>query len=163
MGFCGTAQINGKYRRLLSPYQPYRNRSFVLTTCGSGRLRISEKLNEQYRRVVRFLFLERKSRSEVKEPLAAVYGDYSFDGDCRRFTVLKRGATKGFMNTKPACNVKATPPRSKSFFEAGVKAITLAGIDKDCLRSIEQGLSSCESNSTKYHPYVLGKIIENNF
>ncbi|KAH1002126.1 hypothetical protein HUJ05_009503 [Dendroctonus ponderosae] len=146
MGFCGTAQINGKYRRLLSPYQPYRNRSFVLTTCGSGRLRISEKLNEQYRRVVRFLFLERKSRSEVKEPLAAVYG-----------------ATKGFMNTKPACNVKATPPRSKSFFEAGVKAITLAGIDKDCLRSIEQGLSSCESNSTKYHPYVLGKIIENNF
>jgi len=32
---------------------------------------------EQYRSVTRFLFLERKSRSEIKERLDAVYGDSS--------------------------------------------------------------------------------------
>ena len=35
---------------------------------------------EQYWLVIRFLFLERKSRSEIKEHLDAVYGDFSFDG-----------------------------------------------------------------------------------
>ena len=32
---------------------------------------------EQYRSVIRFLFLEGKSRSEIKEHLDAVYGDSS--------------------------------------------------------------------------------------
>jgi len=32
---------------------------------------------EQYRSVIRFLFLEGKSRSEIKERLDAVYGDSS--------------------------------------------------------------------------------------
>ena len=33
--------------------------------------------NEEYRSVIRFLFLEGKSRSEIKERLDAVYGDSS--------------------------------------------------------------------------------------
>jgi hypothetical protein len=36
-----------------------------------------EKEKEQYRSVIRFLFLEGKSRSEIKERLDAVYGDSS--------------------------------------------------------------------------------------
>jgi len=39
---------------------------------------------EQYRSVIRFLFLEGKSRSEIKERLDAVYGDFSFDGDSQK-------------------------------------------------------------------------------
>lgn len=35
------------------------------------------------------------------------------------------GTTNGFIKTKPACNVNATPARRISFFEAGVRAITL--------------------------------------
>ena len=34
-------------------------------------------VKEQYRSVIRFLFLERKSRSEIKERSNAVYGDSS--------------------------------------------------------------------------------------
>ena len=36
---------------------------------------------EQYWLVIRFLFLEGKSRSEIKERLDAVYNDFYFHGD----------------------------------------------------------------------------------
>jgi len=42
---------------------------------------------EQYRSVIRFLFLEAKSRSEIKERLDAVYGDSSVTRPPSRATV----------------------------------------------------------------------------
>jgi len=60
-------------RRLLSKFQPNRTRSFVLTACGTGRVR-GKMEEEQYGSETRFLFLEGKSRSEIK----------SFDGDCQK-------------------------------------------------------------------------------
>jgi hypothetical protein len=36
---------------------------------------------EQYRSVIRFLFLEGKSPCEIKERLDVAYGNFSFDGD----------------------------------------------------------------------------------
>jgi len=51
----------------------------MMDTSESADLKKMEK--EQYRSVIRFLFLEGKSRSEVKERLDAVYRLFSFDGD----------------------------------------------------------------------------------
>lgn len=43
---------------------------------------------EQYRSVIRFLFLEGKSRNEIKERLDAVYGDFSPSMDqLKQFTL----------------------------------------------------------------------------
>ena len=65
-------------RRLLSTFQSNRTRSFILTACGNGRVRgFYKNGKEQYQSVIRFLFLEGKSRSEIKERLDAVYGDSS--------------------------------------------------------------------------------------
>ena len=65
-------------RWLLSKFLSNRIRSFVLTACGNGRVRgIYKNEEEQYRSVIRFLFLEGKSRGVIKERLDAVYGDSS--------------------------------------------------------------------------------------
>ena len=50
---------------------------------------------EQYRSVIRFLILEEKSRSEIKERLDAVYGDYSPSMATvkNRFNEFQRGRT----------------------------------------------------------------------
>ena len=53
-------------------------RSFVLTACENGVSADFTKVEkEQYRSVIRFLFLEEKSSSEIKDRLDTVYGDSS--------------------------------------------------------------------------------------
>ena len=65
-------------RRLLSKLQSNRTRCFVLIACGNGRVReFYKKWKKQYRSVMRFLFLEGNSHSEIKKRLDAVYGDSS--------------------------------------------------------------------------------------
>ena len=68
-------------RRLHQKFQSNRTRSFVLTACGNERVRgfykNGKRAKEQYRWVIRFLFFEGISRSEIKERLDAVYGDSS--------------------------------------------------------------------------------------
>jgi len=67
---------------------------------------------EQYRSVTRFLFLERKSRSEIKERLDAVYGDSSPSMATvkNRFNEFQRGRTSVFDEPLPGA------PRSTSYF-----------------------------------------------
>jgi len=57
---------------------------------------------EQYRSVIRFLFLEGKSRSEIKERLDAVYGDSSPSMATIKnwFNEFQRGRTSVFDSTE---------------------------------------------------------------
>ena len=65
-------------RYFSSKFQLNRTRIFVLTACGNERVPGFYKMvKEQYLSVIRFLFLEGKSRSEIKERLNGVYGDSS--------------------------------------------------------------------------------------
>jgi len=65
---------------------------------------------EQYRSVIRFLFLEGKSRSEIKERLDAVYGDSSPSivtlKNC--FNEFQRGRTSVFDEPLPGAPKTAT-------------------------------------------------------
>ena len=55
-------------RRLLSKFQSNRTRSFVLSRVETGvSADFTTMEKEQYRSAIRFLFLEGKSRSEIKE------------------------------------------------------------------------------------------------
>ena len=58
---------------------------------------------EQYRSVIRFLFLEGKSRSEIKERLDAVYGDSSPSMAIVKnwFNEFQRGRTSVFDEPRP--------------------------------------------------------------
>ena len=58
---------------------------------------------EQYRSVIRFLFLEGKSRSEIKERLDAVYGDsYPSMATVKNwFNEFQRGRTSVFDEPRP--------------------------------------------------------------
>lgn len=58
---------------------------------------------EQYRSVIRFLFLEGKSRSEIKERLDAVYGDASPSMATVKnwFNEFQRGRTSVFDEHAP--------------------------------------------------------------
>lgn len=66
--------------------------------------------NEQYRSVIRFLFLEGKSRSEIKERLDAVYGDASPSMATVNnwFSVFQRGRTSVFDKPHPGAPKTAT-------------------------------------------------------
>ena len=70
-----------------------------------------EKEKEQCRSVIRFLFLEGKSRSEIKERLDAVYGDSSPSMATvkNRFNKFQRGRPSVLMS-------HARVPRKKIFF-----------------------------------------------
>ena len=59
---------------VVSKFQSNRTRNFVLTACGNGRVRGFYK---NRKRVIRFFFLEGKSRGEIKGRLGAVYGESS--------------------------------------------------------------------------------------
>ncbi|XP_039309549.1 protein GVQW3-like [Solenopsis invicta] len=65
---------------------------------------------EQYRLVIRFLFLERKSRSEIKERLDAVYGDSSPLMATVKdwFNEFQRGRTSVFEEPRPGAPKMAT-------------------------------------------------------
>jgi len=58
---------------------------------------------EQFRSVIRFLFLEGKSRSEIKERLDAVYGNYSPSVATVKnwFNEFQRGRTSVFDEPRP--------------------------------------------------------------
>jgi len=58
---------------------------------------------EQYRSVIRFLFLAEKSRREIKERLAAVYGDSSPSMATVKnwFNEFQRGRTSVFDEARP--------------------------------------------------------------
>jgi len=66
--------------------------------------------NEQYRSVTRFLFLEGKSRSEIKELLDAVYGDSSPSMATVKnwFNEFQRGRTSVFDEPRPGAPKTAT-------------------------------------------------------
>ncbi|XP_070855320.1 protein GVQW3-like [Drosophila suzukii] len=59
--------------------------------------------NEQYRFVIRFIFLEGKSRSEIKERLDAVYGDSSPSMTTVKnwFNEFQRGRSSVFDEPRP--------------------------------------------------------------
>lgn len=65
---------------------------------------------EQYRSVIRFLFLEGKSRSEIKERLDAVYGDSSPSMATVKnwFNEFQRGRTSVFDDPRPGAPKTAT-------------------------------------------------------
>ena len=65
---------------------------------------------EQYRLVIRFLFLEGKSRSEIKERLDATYGDSSPSMATVKnwFNELQRGRTSVFDEPRPSAPKTAT-------------------------------------------------------
>lgn len=65
---------------------------------------------EQYRSVIRFLFLEGKSRSEIKERLDAVYGDSSPSMATVKnwFNEFQRGRTSVFDEQRPGAPKTAT-------------------------------------------------------
>jgi len=65
---------------------------------------------EQYRSVIRFLFLEGKSRSEIKERLDAVYGDSSPSMATVKnwFNEFQRGRTSVFDEPRPGAPKMAT-------------------------------------------------------
>ena len=65
---------------------------------------------EQYRSVIRFLFLEGKSRSEIKERLDAVYDDSSPSMATVKnwFNEFQRGRTSVFDEPRPGAPKKAT-------------------------------------------------------
>lgn len=65
---------------------------------------------EQYRSVIRFLFLEGKSRSEIKERLDAVYGDSSRSMATVKnwFNEFQRGRTSVFDEPRPGAPKTAT-------------------------------------------------------
>jgi len=65
---------------------------------------------EQYRSVIRFLFLEGKSRSEIKERLDAVYGDSSPSMATVKnwFNEFQRGHTSVFDEPHPGAPKTAT-------------------------------------------------------
>jgi len=65
---------------------------------------------EQYRSVIRFLFLEGKSRSEIKERLDAVYGDSSPSMATVKnwFNEFQRGRTSVFDEPRPGAPKTAT-------------------------------------------------------
>jgi len=71
---------------------------------------------EQYRSVIRFLFLEGKSRCENKERLDAVYGDSSASmatvKNC--FNEFKRGRTSVFDEPRPGAPKTATTEDNKT-------------------------------------------------
>jgi len=62
---------------------------------------------EQYRSVIRFMFLEGKSRSEIKERLDGVYGDSS-PLLKNWFNEFQRGRTSVFDEPRPGAPKKAT-------------------------------------------------------
>ena len=64
-------------RRLLSKFQSNRTCRFVLTACGNGRICGFFKNGKRAISLMWFLFLERKSDSEIKERLDPMYGDPS--------------------------------------------------------------------------------------
>jgi len=65
---------------------------------------------EQYRSVIRFLFLEVKSRSEIKERLDAVYGDSSPSMATVKnwFNEFQRGPTSVLDGPRPGAPKTAT-------------------------------------------------------
>ena len=65
---------------------------------------------EQYRSVIRFLFLEGKSRSEIKERLDAVYGDSSPSMATVKnlFNEFQRARTSVFDEPRPGAPKTAT-------------------------------------------------------
>jgi len=65
---------------------------------------------EQYRSVIRFLFLEGKSRSEIKERLDAVYGDSSHSMATVKnwLSEFQRGRTSVFDEPRPGAPKTAT-------------------------------------------------------
>jgi len=74
---------------------------------------------EQYRSVIRFLFLEGKSRSEIKERFDAVYGDFSPSMATVKnwFNEFQRGRNSVFDEPRPGAPKMATTedknPRSR--------------------------------------------------
>jgi len=65
---------------------------------------------EQYRSIIRFLFLEGKLRSEIKERLDVVYGDSSPSMATVKnwFNEFQRGRTSDFDETRPGASKTAT-------------------------------------------------------
>jgi len=65
---------------------------------------------EQYRSLIRFLFLEGKSRIEIKERLDAVYGDSSPSMATVKnwFNEFQRGRTSVFDESRPGAPKSAT-------------------------------------------------------
>jgi len=65
---------------------------------------------EQYRSLIRFLFLEGKSRSEIKECLNAVYGDSSPSMATVKnwFNEFQRGRTSVFDEPRPGATKTTT-------------------------------------------------------
>lgn len=63
--------------KLQSKFQSNRIRSFVLSACGSGRVRVGVYFRKvekaQYRLVIRLLFLEGASRSQIRVRLNVVF------------------------------------------------------------------------------------------
>ena len=118
---------------------------------------------EQYRSVIRFLFLEGKSRSEILEHLDAVYGksppSIATDKNC--FNEFQRGRTSVFDEPRPNASKTATT-------EDNVKKINdlvLAGhrlkmreiaetvsISKDCLGHILREILGMRKLSARWVP-----------
>jgi len=63
---------------------------------------------KQYRSVIRFLFLEGKSRSEIKERLDAVYSSPSMGTVKNWFNEFQRGRTSAFDEPRPGAPKRAT-------------------------------------------------------
>ena len=99
---------------------------------------------QQYRSVIRFLFLEGKSRSEIKERLDAVYGDFSPSMETVKNWIneFQRGRTSALDEPHPGAPKTATTENNVNKIHDFVledRRLTVreiaetVGISKDCV------------------------------
>ena len=121
---------------------------------------------EQYRSVIRFLFLEGKSRSEIKERLDAVYGDSSPSMATAKnwFNKFQRGRPSVFEEPRPGAPKTATTEDNVTKIHDFVLAdrrlkvreiAETVGISKDHVGHILQEILDMRRRSVRWVPRLL--------
>ena len=121
---------------------------------------------EQYRSVIRFLFLEGKSRSEIKQRLDAVYGDSSPSEATVKnwFNEFRRGRTSVFDEPRPGAPKTAATDENVSkihdlvLADRRIKVRELAdavGISKDRVGHILHEILGMRKLSARWVPRLL--------
>lgn len=121
---------------------------------------------EQYRSVIRFLFLEGKTRSEIKERLDAVYGDSSPSMATVKnwFNEFQRGRTSVFDDPRPGAPKTATTEENVKKINNLVLAdrrlkvreiADIVGISKDRVGNILHEILGMRKLSARWVPRLL--------
>jgi len=120
---------------------------------------------EQYRSVIRFLFLEGKSRSEIKERFDAVYGDSSPSMATVKnlFNEFQRGRSSVFDEPRPGAPKTAAEDNVTKIYDLGLadrrlkiseKAKTV-GMSKDRVGHILYEILGMRNLSARWVPRLL--------